>query len=280
MKIAYCGYDFFSECLRALLSRGDDVYRVFTFKCENHFDFNQNITEISRQYSLPLTDRSISKNDLEQLRREGCELVITAGYRYKVPDLSSVGIKGINIHPTLLPVGRGPWPLPWTILSGQQRSGVTIHKLTPEFDAGDILMQNEFALEANENLESLSAKTQLQAKAMLTDLMENFTDAWQSARPQGADYSAWPRPSIADRTLDWNAGVAKLDTLCRAFGKMGCYGKFDGKVWIVYRLVAWPARHDFESGAVVHKTNTEMIVAAADGLVSLQYFEPASSLAD
>ncbi|MDT8384048.1 MAG: formyltransferase family protein [Gammaproteobacteria bacterium] len=252
---------------------------MFTFECDNRFDFNHNITEISRQYSLPLTDRPIGKNDLEQLRQEGCELVITAGYRYKVPDLSSVGIKGINIHPTLLPVGRGPWPLPWTILSGQQRSGVTIHKLTPDFDAGDILVQREFALEANENLESLSAKTQLQAKAMLTDLMDNFTDAWQSARPQGEEYSAWPRPSIADRTLDWNAGVAKLDTLCRAFGKMGCYGKFDGKIWIVYRLVAWPAHHDYESGAVVHQTNTEMIVAAAEGLVSLQYFEPASLIA-
>lgn len=279
MKIAYCGYDFFSECLRALLSRGDDVYRVFTFTCDNRFDFNQNITKISRQHSLPLTDRPIGKNDLAQLQREGCELVITAGYRYKVPDLSSVGIKGINIHPTLLPMGRGPWPLPWTILSGQQRSGVTIHKLSPEFDAGDILMQNEFALEANENLESLSAKTQLLAKAMVTGLMENFAAAWQSARPQGDDYSDWPRPSLADRTLDWNAGVAKLDLLCRAYGKMGCFGTFDGNVWIVYRLVAWPVRHDFECGAVVHKTNTEMIVAAADGLVSLQYFEPVSSIA-
>jgi len=225
MKIAYCGYDFFSECLRTLLSRGDDVYRVFTFKCDNSFDYNQYITKICRQYSLPLSDRPIDQKILEQLQREGCELLITAGYRYKIPDLSATGIKGINLHPTLLPVGRGPWPLPWTILSGQKHSGVTIHKLSAEFDAGDILMQNDFALEANENLESLSAKSQILAKAMLTNLVENFADFWQAARPQEGDHSDWPRPSVADRTLDWSAGVTQLDRHCRAFGKNGMLWK-------------------------------------------------------
>ena len=64
-----------------------------------------------------------------------------------------------------------------------------------------------------------------------------------------------------------------MDRVCRAFGKMGCYAKFAGNYWLVYRLIAWAENHEFENGTVVHQTNTEMIVAAADGLVSLQYFE-------
>jgi methionyl-tRNA formyltransferase len=276
MKIAYCGYDFFSGCLQALLSRGENIYRVFTFDCDNRFDFNQYITDICQENSIPLTDKPISRTDIEQLQEEGCDLLITAGYRYRVPDLSGTNIKGINIHPTLLPIGRGPWPLSWTILTGQERSGVTIHKLTEKFDAGDILLQEGFAVNQDENLESLSAKTQILAKVMLPRVIEDFSNYWQNSKAQGGEYSYWPRPTNAERTLDWSNSVSFLDLMCRAYGKMGCYANFDGKYWFVYRLVAWEARHDYKPGVVVHKTNTEMIVAASDGLVSLQYFEPVS----
>jgi methionyl-tRNA formyltransferase len=275
MKIAYCGYDFFSQCLQTLLSRGDEVYRAFTFECDNRFDFNQYITDICQRHDIPLTDKPIDASDIRQMQEQGCELLITAGYCYKVPDLSATGIKGINVHPTLLPIGRSPWPLPWTILNEQERSGVTIHKLTSEFDAGDILHQQNFALQPNENLESLSAKHQILANSMISQVMENFSEYWQNATPQSGEHSYWPRPSDAERTLDWNSSVSQLDRQCRAFGKAGCYCKFDNQYWLAYRLVAWPAQHNAKAGTVVHKTNTEIIVAAADGLVSLQYFEAA-----
>lgn len=251
------------------------MYRAFTFDCDNRFDFNQYLTEICQQHAIPLTDKPVDSDTIKQLQKEGCELLITAGYPHKIPDLSGTGIKGINLHPTLLPIGRSPWPLPWTILNEQERSGVTIHKLTSKFDAGDILLQQDFSLLSNENLESLSAKYQILAKAMLPQVMENFSEYWQNATPQKGEHSYWPRPSDAERTLDWNLNVSQLDRHCRAFGKAGCFCKFDDQYWVVYRLVAWPAEHDAKAGTVVHKTNTEIIVAAADGLVSLQYFEPA-----
>ncbi len=275
MKIAYCGYDFFSQCLQALLSEGRDVYRVFTLECDNRFDFNQYLTEICQEHDIPLADKPISPDDIKQLQADGCELLITAGYCYKVPDLSGTGIQGINFHPSLLPVGRGPWPLTQTILSGQTCSGISIHKLSTEFDAGDILLQEGFALQPAETLETLSAKYQILAKAMMPRLMENFSDYWQNASAQKGAHSYWPRPTNAERTLDWNTEVSHIDLVGRAFGKMGCLCKFDDQYWLVYWLVAWPTSHDAEPGTVVHKTNTETIVAAANGLVSLQYIEAA-----
>jgi len=74
---------------------------------------------------------------------------------------------------------------------------------------------------------------------------------------------------------DWNKSVDELDLICRAFGKSGCYACFDEKDWVVNGLNAWTQPHRDETGAVVHKTNTE-IIAAADGLVSLLYFRALS----
>ena len=274
MKIAYCGYDFFSAALGALLDDGQNVYRVFTVPCDNRVDHNQYIYDLCREYKLPVSEERIDENLVQQLQEEGCELLITAAYYYKIPDLSATSIKGFNIHPTLLPEGRGVMPLPWIILNKLTQSGITIHKLTQDFDAGDILRQQSFPVTDHDNLESLSAKSQLMAKEVLLDVMSDFDRYWRDARPQGGGASFWPRPGKEQRTLDWHKPVAELDRICRAFGKTGCFAHFDNQQWIVSGLTAWQQVHEYEIGEVVHKTNTEMIVAAADGLVSLLYFEP------
>lgn len=275
MKIAYCGYDYFSAALGALLEAGQDVLRVYTVSCENQVDHNQYIYDLCREYSLPVTEQRVDENSIQQLEKEGCELLITAAYYYKIPDLSATNIKGINIHPTLLPEGRGVMPLPWVILKNLKQSGITIHKLTQDYDAGDILQQQSFPVAEHENFESLSVKSQVMAKQLLLAVVNDFDRYWQHARPQGDGASLWPRPDDAQRCLDWHKPVAELDRICRAFGKTGCFATFDNQNWFVYGLTAWLQPHRYVVGHVVHKTNTEMVVAASDGLVSLLYFTPA-----
>lgn len=274
MKIAYCGYDFFHACLQELLLANIDVYRVFTVPCDNRYNFNNYIYEMSEQHNIPISEERISENTIKQLQQEGCELLITAAYYHKIPSLSAANIKGINIHPSLLPTGRGVWPLPWPILIGMEESGVSIHKLTDEYDAGEILLQQSVSLTSNERLESLSAKVQLLAKQLLLKVVTDLESHWDAAVPQTGDVSMWNYPSREQRTLDWNKNTNELDRICRAFGKFGCFATFNNQNWVVYGLNAWQQTHQYTIGSVVHKTNTEMIVAAGDGLVSLLYFEP------
>ena len=277
MKIAYCGYDYFYACLNQLLADKHDVYRVFTVPCDNRYNFNQYVRDICKTHNISLSEERVDEAIIKELETEGCELLITAAYYHKIPSLSATHIKGINIHPTLLPVGRGVWPLPWAILTDQKQSGVTIHKLSQEFDAGDILLQKSFALTSDERLESLSAKVQLLAKDLLSRVVNDFDPYWNNACKQEGSDSHWGYPSRKQRTLDWNDGIKDLDRVCRAFGKFGCFANFDDKDWVVYQLTGWKQLHKHDLGSIVHKTNTEMIVAASDGLVSLLYFEPASN---
>jgi len=273
MKIAYCGYDFFSSCLSELLAADFEVYRVYTFPCDNRNEYNQYLYEICAHNKIEISTQRINDEVILQLESEGCELLITAGYRYKIPDLSRSTIKGINIHPTLLPLGRGAWPLPWIILTEQKLSGVSIHKLSQDFDAGDVLLQKEFPITTGENLETLSAKSQLLAKSLLMTVMQDIAQFWDKAQEQAKEFTYWAQPSIEQRSIDWNTSVIEIERINRAFGKMGCYATFANQPWLIYYLCGWKENHDYEPGEVVHKTNTETIVAAADGLVSLLYFE-------
>ena len=65
------------------------------------------------------------------------DLVISADYGQKLPS------GGLNLHPSLLPQYRGPTPVPYQILNREKESGISIIKMTGEFDAGPIIAQEK-----------------------------------------------------------------------------------------------------------------------------------------
>lgn len=273
MKIAYCGHDFFHNCLQTLLQDEHEVIKVFTVNTNNENNFNQYILDNCRSRNIPFSLDPINAEDIDRLREQEVEYLVSAAYNYKIPDLSNSGIKGLNLHPTLLPEGRGVWPLPWIILLNHRNSGLTLHKLTEQWDAGDILLQEAFPVDADEILESLSVKCQLLAQKLIRQFFKKPDHYWLKATEQkGGNY--WPMPDQERRHLDWTKTVEELDRIARAFGKFGCFAHFEQQDWMVYSLKVWPQQHNYQCGSVIHRTNTEMIIAAKDGLVSLLYFNP------
>jgi folate-dependent phosphoribosylglycinamide formyltransferase PurN len=49
--------------------------------------------------------------------------------------------KLINVHPSVLPLYRGPIPSYWCIKNGENQSGYTVHHVTPKIDSGEIIYQ-------------------------------------------------------------------------------------------------------------------------------------------
>lgn len=272
MKIAYCGYDFFHTCLRYLLDNDHRIVKIFTFPCDRFYNYNDYIKQLAKSKNITVTQSAIADKDIQQLEKNGVECLITAGYSFKVPDLTQTSIKGFNIHPTLLPQGRGVWPLPWIILKQLQQSGVTLHKLSNDWDAGDILLQQSYNVSEGEVLESLSCKIQLLATQLLQQVMENLDHYWSAATPQTGDASLWPMPDMKQRYIDWNMPIKQIDAIVRAFGKFGAYAVFDNTLFNIYDISVWQQLHTDEPGTKVHITNTETVIAASDGLVCLRYF--------
>jgi methionyl-tRNA formyltransferase len=51
-----------------------------------------------------------------------------------------------NIHGSLLPKYRGRTPHVWAIINNEKKTGITIHDITLECDAGDIFFQKEIPI--------------------------------------------------------------------------------------------------------------------------------------
>ena len=132
MKAAYFGIDGLRSCLALLEQRGWEIAAIFTIK-DNDYDHSLRICQFAKARGIPLhTDRA-TPEDIRELERAGVTLSVTAGYPWKIP-LSDT-IMQVNLHPAYLPVGRGPWPMPVSILKNIP-SGMTLHKLAAELDQG------------------------------------------------------------------------------------------------------------------------------------------------
>lgn len=272
MKIAYFGYDFFYRCLETLVEDQHEIVRIFSYDTDNKYNFNDNIERIANNLNIGVQINKVAKEDIVELYKKKCDLIIVAAYPYNVPVLEDYPIRGINIHPTLLPEGRGVWPLPHIILNEFKKSGVTIHKLTKHMDSGDILLQEEFLISEREDLETLSCKSQLLAMKLLRNLMDNFDVYWGNATSQ-VEGTCWPMPSDHEMTLDWNLTVKELDKIVRAFGKFDSCAQFDDRMWVVQDINGWEEKHSFKPGQVVHRTNKEVLIAVKNGFVCLRFFE-------
>jgi len=74
------------------------------------------------------------------------DLVVCMGFPWKIPpDALAVPRLGwLNGHPSLLPRHRGPIPVAWTIRDGDERAGVSFHRMDAELDTGPVLAQRAF----------------------------------------------------------------------------------------------------------------------------------------
>lgn len=76
------------------------------------------------------------------------DLLVSWFWTRKLPErwLSRARLGGIGAHPSLLPRHRGPNPYFAAIDAGDLETGVTIHRLTPEYDDGDVLLSRSLVV--------------------------------------------------------------------------------------------------------------------------------------
>ncbi len=86
---------------------------------------------------------------------------------------SLVGL-AVNVHPSLLPEGRGPAPVFWTLRLGQRRTGVTIHVLEDQADAGPILAQLEVSVPPGAGEAELEQQLAELGGDLLVQVLEQF----------------------------------------------------------------------------------------------------------
>lgn len=95
--------------------------------------------------------------------KAGAQMIVLAGYMRILSD-EFVGRwhgRMLNIHPSLLPKYRGLDTYARALESGDSKAGATVHLVSPELDAGEILGQLEVAVQPGDTPQTLAERVRL-----------------------------------------------------------------------------------------------------------------------
>lgn len=267
MKIAYFGGDMFFSCLKFLIEEGHEIIALYSYPPkQGEYDFVQNVVKQANLLHIPVKYHRPTEHDMQLLSQEKCTMILSAGYPYKIPDWHNYKIRyAINIHPSLLPVGAGPLPLPMIILKGLKKTGLTLHELTSKWDAGNIILQEAFSLSGSENIEDLLIKNQEIALSLLKQFMQDPDMYWQNSTAQIIkEENYWPMP--ADKSqfiIDYNM---EFETLSRTM-LAHRYVNPAGEIECISNISFWQQDHSFETGTIISQQNNLFQIAIKKGFI-------------
>ena len=134
------------------------------FSNNKHSDLNSYLLNTNVQYFL-FEEKEISGKVFDELKKINPKLIILAGFLKKIPPsyLSFLKNKIINIHPSLLPKygGKGMYGSnihKKVIQNKESESGITIHYVSKEYDAGKIIFQKKIKVDKNDTPKKLEEK--------------------------------------------------------------------------------------------------------------------------
>lgn len=190
--IVFFGTDDFSlVTLQELIDAGYNVGTVVT-KPDSKRGRGQILTmpsvkKLALKYNIPVwqpTKLSEITNDIKSLGSNLTGILVSFGKLIpkSTIDLFTPGI--VNVHPSLLPLYRGPSPIESAIKNGDSQTGVSIMKLTAEMDAGPIYGQVVHKLSGLETRPELCKSLSQIGASSLLELLPSILDETLQPIPQ------------------------------------------------------------------------------------------------
>jgi methionyl-tRNA formyltransferase len=152
------------------------VIHNFKKKFSSNFNFIKSPLVVNHAHSRNIPTLEITnpntKKFLEKLTEFNPDIIINQSQCIIKQELLKVPKIGVlNRHNALLPKNRGRLTPFWVLYKGETETGVSIHFVTEDLDAGDIIVQKKFSIEKNDNFNTIVKRNyELAPVAMLKAL--------------------------------------------------------------------------------------------------------------
>ncbi len=148
------------------------------------------------------------------------DFIVLAAYGKILPRqvLQVAKIAALNVHPSLLPLYRGPAPMEWALLDGQKETGVTIIVMDEQLDSGNIIAQQKLTIELEDDIFSLKARLMEIAGSLLPKALEKIL-AGEKPGPQTGIPTYARRLVKKDGLINWSNPATRIHNQIRALAE-------------------------------------------------------------
>jgi methionyl-tRNA formyltransferase len=194
------------------------------------------VKQSAHKLNLPITQPDRIKTNEEfrsQITAINPDAIIVVGYGRIIPqwmlDLPPLG--NINLHASLLPKYRGAAPIQWAIARGETVTGNTTMRLDAGLDTGDMLLQKEMPIAAEDTSETLAPRLAEMGAGLLVETLAGLQSGTIQPRKQDASQATLaPILKKEDGLIDFSRTAHEIVNRLRGFQPWpGAYTKFRGK---------------------------------------------------
>jgi methionyl-tRNA formyltransferase len=206
-----------------LLAQSFNIEAVITKPRPDHHKGSVPVLEAASELNLPV--RTVAnKKELKDLFAERpfkSRVAVLIDFGIIVPqsviDYFPLGI--VNSHFSLLPEWRGADPITFSVLSGQQTTGVSLMMLVAGMDEGPLLSQGSYDLDKETTTPSLTDDLIDLSYQMLVEILPRYMAGdiapFDQDESKGVTYSR--KLSKEDSIVDWTKPADQIEREVRAF---------------------------------------------------------------
>ena len=236
------------------------------------------VKQAAKEAGLPIyqPEKLSGSPEMEDLMKLGADGIVTAAFGQFLPSklLDSMDF-AVNVHASLLPKHRGGAPIHYALIQGDEEAGVTIMEMVKEMDAGDMISRRSIPITDEDNVGTLFEKLALVGRDLLLDTLPAYIAGEIKPEPQDPSQVTFsPNIKPEEEKLDWTKSNRQLFNQIRGMNPWPVAHTFlKGDRFKIYE--ALPVEGQGNPGEILSIGKKELIVATAEGALSLKQVQPA-----
>ena len=232
---------------------------------------------------LPVLQSATLRDSTAQaeIRALDPEAIVVAAYGLILPRsvVQAPPLGCVNIHPSLLPRHRGPSPVAFTILEGDETAGVSLMILDRGTDSGPVIAQEERPLLPQDTTVTLTDELFRRGAELLVRILPAYGRGELTPEPQDDSRATYARKlTKEDGAIRWELPAVELWRQVRAYTPWpGSYTRWRGGLLKVVEAVPLPAQDGAPPGTALrlpHGEQAPVGVATGDGVLGLVRVQP------
>lgn len=273
MKAVFMGTpDFAVPTLQKMIDMGIEVTAVVTqpdkAKGRGKKVIYSPVKECALAHDLPVYQPVRIRKEpefIQTLRDMQPDVIVVVAFGQILPkeilDIPRLGC--VNVHASLLPKFRGAAPIQWSIIDGEEVTGVTTMLMDVGLDTGDMLLKAEIPMDPKETGGSLHDKLAAVGGELLEKTLIGL-EAGTIVPEKQDDSQAGEYARMLDKELghiDFNQPAVVIERLIRGLNPWpSAYTYIDGKTLKIWEAEVLDRNYGCEYGEVAEVTRNCLII--------------------
>ncbi|MGV3346174.1 bifunctional UDP-4-amino-4-deoxy-L-arabinose formyltransferase/UDP-glucuronic acid oxidase ArnA [Enterobacteriaceae bacterium LUAb1] len=273
--VVFAYHDMGCQGITALIEAGYQIEAIFTHADtanENHFFAS--VAHLAAEQGIPVFAPDDINHPLwvDRIKAMQPDIIFSFYYRKLLCNeiLNCASVGAFNLHGSLLPKYRGRAPLNWVLVKGETETGVTLHRMAKQADAGAIVAQTRLEIAPEDTALTLHHKLIGCAARLLADTLPRLKEGTFTELPQDESQAT----TVSQRTpedgcIDWTQSAQAINNLVRAVTQPwpGAFSYVGTTKFIVWKGRVHPTQPSIKPGTVL--SVNPLLIACGEGALEV-----------